>query len=297
MFISLLPAVSKASGCCFLLLSAMTGFAQQDFSAIEIKAIQAGGVVKMLSAENGFGGGNVAASVGKDGILLVDNMYEAVTPKIIALLKDAPDTNIRFVVNTHFHSDHIQGNKVFSGTAAIIAHENVLKRLKAKAGQSTSSLPDITFNKDLNIYFNGEEIQLFHLPNGHTDSDVFVYFTQSKVIHMGDTFFNGMFPAVYKEGGGDMMQLIKNLEQVLQKIPADAAVIPGHGPLATKKDLESYLQMLKETTSLVSTTITAGKTLQQAIAEKLLDKYDALGSGGAQTTEQYLAMLYKLLLP
>ncbi|MBC7934386.1 MAG: MBL fold metallo-hydrolase [Rhizobacter sp.] len=275
----------------------MPSFSQNDFSNIQIKAVHAGGVVKMFSAENGFGGGNVAASTGPDGILLVDNMYEAVTPKLIAALKVFSDSNIRFVINTHFHSDHVQGNSVLSGSSAIIAHENVLKRLKAKNNFKKSSLPQITFSEKMNLHFNGEDILLFHLPNGHTDGDVFVYFTSSKVIHLGDTYFNGMFPAVYKEGGGDILQMIENLEKILRDIPEDVSVIPGHGKLATKKELSAYVEMLKETTSLVTIAIKQGKTLEQLEEKNFLNKYDELGDGGAQTTAQYLAMLFKLLSP
>lgn len=279
----------------FLLLTNMPSFSQNDLADIEIKAVTAGGNIKMFSAENGFGGGNVAASIGPDGILLVDDMYEAVTPKLVNALKVFSDSNIRFVINTHFHSDHIQGNSVLSASAAIIAHENVLKRLRAKTNPVKASFPQITFTEKMTLYFNGEEVRLFHLPNGHTDGDAFVYFVASKVIHMGDTYFNGMFPAVYKEGGGDILKMIKNLEKILSELPDDVSVIPGHGKLATKKELAAYINMLNETTSLVLAAIKKGKTLQQMEAEKLLDKYDELGNGGAQTTSQYLAMLVKLL--
>ncbi|HMH23576.1 MAG TPA: hypothetical protein VK563_17440, partial [Puia sp.] len=111
----------------------------------------------------------------------------------------------------------------------------------------------------------------------------------------GDTYFNGMFPAVYKEGGGDILQLIINLEKVLSDLPDGTRVIPGHGDLGTKADLLNYVVMLKETTSIVSAALRSGKTLQQLQQEKAFAKYDALGSGGAQTTDQYMAMLYKLL--
>jgi cyclase len=183
-----------------------------------------------------------------------------------------------------------------SRSSTIIAHENVLKRLSAKGSwASNDAFPHITFTEKLTIHFNGEDILLFHLPNGHTDNDVFVYFTASKVIHMGDTYFNGMFPAVYKEGGGDILQLIANLEKVLADIPQDIKIIPGHGDLATKKDLTDYVAMLKETTDLVDSAIKSGKSLKQLQEQHVLSKYSKLGDGGAQTTEQYLGMLYKLL--
>lgn len=283
---------------CFLTCNLWAGVAcygQNGLNKIGIRITPAAGVIKMLSAENGFGGGNVAASIGADGILLVDNMYEAVTPKLINALKTFSDSSIRYVVNTHFHADHIEGNSVLSANSAIIAHENVLKRLKVKINLTKASLPQITFSEKLTLHFNGEDVRLFHLPNGHTDGDVFVYFTSSKVIHMGDTFFNGMFPAVYKDGGGDIMQMIKNIENILGIIPDDTVIIPGHGGLASKKELHAYVSMLKETTSIVALAVQQGKSLQQMKEEKLIEKFDYLGNGGAQTTDEYLAMLFKLL--
>jgi len=114
---------------------------------------------------------------------------------------------------------------------------------------------------------------------------------------MGDTYFNGMFPAVYKEGGGDILQMISNLEKVLADLPDGVRVIPGHGDLATKADLQNYVAMLKETTGIVRAAIRSGKPLSQLQQEKVFSKYETLGQGGAQTTDQYLAMLYKLLSP
>jgi glyoxylase-like metal-dependent hydrolase (beta-lactamase superfamily II) len=162
-------------------------------------------------------------------------------------------------------------------------------------GSSKEAWPHITFTDKLTLHFNGEDIRVFHLPDGHTDADAYIYFTKSNVIHMGDTFFNGMFPAVYTEGGGNICHLITNLEQVLAEIPEDVKVIPGHGNLATKADLKYAVTMLKETTAAVDAGIRAGKSLEQLQKENILVKYSALGDGGAQTTEQYLAMLYKLL--
>jgi cyclase len=268
----------------------------KDSAILKVRSILAGGSVYMLDCENGFGGGNVAASVGPGGILLVDDMFKETTPKILDALKKKSNAEIRIVVNTHYHRDHIEGNSVLSGSAVIIAHENVLKRLKERPGGTPEEgCPNLTFTDSLTLHFNGEDIRLIHLPNGHTDNDVFVWFTKSSVIHMGDTYFNGMFPAVYKEGGGNISQLITNLEKVAVMLPADIKIIPGHGALATKQELLRYIVMLKETTNAISAVIKSGKSLEEIQKLKPLAKYDSLGQGGAQTTEQYTIMLYKLL--
>jgi cyclase len=265
---------------------------------ITVRSAVAGGAVYMLDCEGGFGGGNVAASIGPDGILLVDNMYEAITPKLLDALKKISPGTVRVVVNSHFHADHIQGNSVLSPNTMIIAQQNLLKRFTTNKPEwvSDRSIPQVSFADSLTIRFNGEQVHIFHLPNGHTDCDAFVYFPKSGVIHMGDTYFNGMFPAVYTESGGNILQMIANLDKILERVPENTKFIPGHGALATKAEFKAYVTMLKETTELASKAIKSGKTLQQAQQQKILARYDALGSGGAQTTDQYLAMLYKLLV-
>jgi len=265
---------------------------------ITVRITKAAGSVYFLDCEGGFGGGNVAASIGDDGILLVDDMFAAMGPKILAALKTIADKPVKMVLNTHFHGDHIQGNKNFQKSSVIVAQENVRKRLLANnkdTAPTLEMLPAITFTDRLAVNFNGEEVQMIHYPNGHTDGDSVIYFTKSKVLHLGDMFFFEMFPAVYTEGGGNIRQLVVNLDKVIADTPADAKVVPGHGNLATMQDLKNYVSMLKETIGIVDTKIKEGKTLEQMTNEKVLAKYDTLGSGGAQTTDQYLAMLFKLL--
>jgi len=286
----------------FLLLFAFvtSAPAQDKLDAVTVRAAKAAGNVYFLDCAGGFGGGNVAAAVGDDGILLVDDMYAAMGPKLLAALKTLSDKPVRIVLNTHFHGDHIQGNKNFHGTAVIIGQENIAKRLIAANKESAPTLdyvPAVTFSDRISINFNGEEIQMIHFPNTHTDGDSIVYFTKSKVLHLGDMFFFGMFPAVYTQGGGDIRQLVRSIEKIVADFPADTKVIPGHGDLATMQDLKNYLAMLKETIAIVDAGIKAGKTLDQMQKEKVLAKYETLGSGGAQTTDQYLAMLFKLLSP
>ncbi len=276
----------------FLLLSFRFTHAQEA----TIRVTQAGGTVYMLEGQGDFTGGNIAVSVGDDGLLLVDNMFAKFMPMVFEKLKTLSDKPVRFAINTHYHGDHNNGNAALSSTATIVGHTKLYQRLSTKTPPlPPGSLPAITFSDSLVMRFNNEEIRLIHLPNGHTDNDVVVYFTGSKVIHMGDMFFNGMFPGVYKEGGGDIRHLVVNLEKIVKVIPADAKVIPGHGDLAGVDDLKNYIAMLKETIAIVDAGIKNGKTAEQLVKENVLAKYDALGSGGAQTTEQYTQMLYKLL--
>ena len=274
-------------------LAGMPAAAQSNLDSFSVRLQKAGGSVYMADCVNGFGGGNVAASVGRDGILLVDDMYRAMVPKLQDALKTVTPLPIRIVVNTHFHGDHIQGNSVLGATATLIGHENVLKRVSA--GPMPAMYPMVTFKDEMTVRFNGENVRILHLPNSHTDSDAIVFFETSKVLHMGDLFFVGMFPAVYREGGGDIKQLIVSLHRVLATFPADTKVIPGHGELATMTDLGAYVTMLEETVAAAENGIRRKKSAAEIENDPAIRKYAKLGDGGAQTLEQYVGMLVKLL--
>ncbi|NOT73881.1 MAG: MBL fold metallo-hydrolase [Cyclobacteriaceae bacterium] len=288
-----LPAITSCATLLIAFFSCMNMSAQDNPDSIKIRTTTLTPGVYMLDCTGGFGGGNITASVGEDGILIADNMFISMMPKVQAALKKLSDKPVKFALNSHFHGDHIQGNAVLDKNTTIIAHENVRKRVGASADHGR--LPDITFTDRTSLYFNGEEIRLIHLPNGHTDSDAVIYFTKSKVLHMGDMFFFGMFPAVYTNGGGDIRQLIKNLEAIIKEADPASKVVPGHGDPASMQDFQNYVAMLKETTAIVEAALKKGKTLDQLTKEKVFAKYNALGEGGAQTTDQYLGMVYKLL--
>jgi glyoxylase-like metal-dependent hydrolase (beta-lactamase superfamily II) len=262
-----------------------------DNSAVRLTKLR--GSVYMADIPSGEGGGNVAASVGPDGILLVDDMFAASVPKLQAALKGVTEQPIRVVINTHFHGDHIQGNRVLGGSAIVIGHDNVLKRVSQPSG--AAPYPMVTFADEMRIAFNGEHVRIVHLPSAHTDGDAIVYFEQAHILHMGDTFFFGMFPAVYQEGGGNIKGLIAALERIVGEFPADTKVIPGHGQLATMNDLEHYLGMLKETVAAVEEGLRQHASAEALRAVPAIRKYAALGDGGAQTLDQYVAMLMKLL--
>ena len=274
----------------FCLCGKTHGQAQAD--SIQVRIAPINGNLYFLDCINGFGGGNVIASIGEEGILLVDDMYAKMSTQLTAAVHSVKDKPIRIILNTHYHKDHIEGNKSFRTSAIIVGHENIFNRYK-DAGPDLA--PTITFSDSLTVNFNGEPVQLIHYPNGHTDGDAAIFFSRNHVLHLGDMFFFEMFPAVYTQGGGDIKQLIVNLDKILVRFPADTKVVPGHGRLATMQDLTAYVSMLKETTGIVEAGIKAGTSLEEMKSKKVLAKYDALGSGGAQTTDQYLEMLYKLL--
>jgi cyclase len=280
-----------------LLLTAAFAQQQPDFSKVEIKVTKVAGTVYMLQ---GYGG-NIGVSVGEDGILIVDDQYAPLADKIKAALKGITDRPVKFVLNTHWHFDHTGGNPYFGETAPIIAHENVRKRLQSGGNitflkmeippASKAALPVVTFEDQVTIHVNGEDIRAIHFPKGHTDGDIVVFFPKSNVVHMGDDFFSGMFPFVDLESGGSVKGLIEDVAQIVPMLPPDVKVIPGHGPLATLDDLNKYEDMLRGTTAAVAAAMKQGKTLDQMKKENVLANYADWGKGFLKA-DQFTEILY-----
>ena len=285
----------------FLLLFAVSTHAQQrDFSRVQMKATKVAGNVYMLEGA----GGNIGVSIGDDGILIVDDQFAPLADKIRAALKGLGDKKLRFILNTHWHEDHTGGNASFGPEAPIIAHDNVRKRMateqkseffkRTTPASPKEALPVITFDQTLSVHFNGEEIRAIHFPHGHTDGDSVIFFTTSNVVHLGDNFFAGRFPFVDLESGGSVEGLIKNIGDIITRIPAGAKLIPGHGPISTVDDLKSYHDMLIKTTDIVRERIAAGKTLEQAKGEGLPAEWQPWGTGFIRT-DLWIETIYRSL--
>lgn len=273
-----------------LLLVAVPVNAQQpDYSQVQIKATKVAGNVYMLEGA----GGNIGVSVGADGILIVDDQFAPLADKIKTSLQSLNPGKLRFILNTHFHGDHTGGNVAFGPEAPIIAHDNVRKRLSTDQYSSIfksttkaspkEALPVITFNHSLTVHFNGEEIRAIHFPQGHTDGDSVIFFTTSNVVHLGDDFFAGRFPFVDIDSGGSVEGLTKNIGELIEKIPAGAKLIPGHGPISTIDDLKAYHRMLVETSDIVRKKIAAKKSLDEIKKEGLPAEWNSWGAGFIKT--------------
>ncbi|MBS1788758.1 MAG: MBL fold metallo-hydrolase [Acidobacteria bacterium] len=276
---------------------ASLGFAQgQDFSKVEMKATHVAGNIWMLEGS----GGNIGVSVGPDGLLIVDDQFAPLADKIKAALKGLGDGKLKFVINTHWHGDHTGGNPVFGVDSTIIAHTNVRKRLNSTntvMNQTVppapkAALPVITFDESLSVHFNGEEIKAIHYPNGHTDGDGVIYFTGANVVHMGDDFVTYGFPFVDLNSGGSVEGMAKSIAKVLEILPANVKIIPGHGPLSTVDDLKKFHEMLMETSLIVVKQVKAGKSLDEIKAAGLPAKYDPW-SKGFITTPIWIETIYK----
>ena len=269
----------------------------RDFSKVEMKVIPVSGNVYMLQGA----GGNIGVSAGPDGVLIVDDQFAPLADKIREALKGINPGKLRFVLNTHFHGDHTGSNPVFGTDSTIIAHENVRKRLESGStvmGNKTepmaaAGLPVVTYADAVSVHFNGEEIKSVHVPHSHTDGDSIIFFTKSNVVHMGDDFFNGLFPFVDTDSGGSVQGLIDAVAKVLAQVPADVKIIPGHGPLSDVAGLKKFHRMLVETLAVVRKGKAAGKTLKQLQAAGLPDEWKSWSS--FIKTEGWIETLYKSL--
>ncbi|MFY9691417.1 MAG: MBL fold metallo-hydrolase [Candidatus Acidiferrales bacterium] len=280
----------------------------QDFSKVEIKVTKVSGNVYLLEGS----GGNIAASLGDDGILIVDTEYAPLADKIRAALKGIgiTDKPVRFVVDTHYHSDHSNGNPAFADAGAtILANENLRKRLEEgssigngpggsihiqQPAQPKDALPTITYDRGVDIYLNGEKIEVEHMPAAHTDGDSVVFFATNKVLHMGDIFVRYGFPFIDVNGGGSVQGMIAACDKALAEFPADTKVIPGHGALASMDDLRDYDKMLKDTTAAVQKALDEHKTLAQMKDEKILAPWQKF-SGTFVNSDAFLDEIYNSL--
>jgi glyoxylase-like metal-dependent hydrolase (beta-lactamase superfamily II) len=231
---------------------------------------------------------------------MIDDQFANIADKIKAELTKLGSDKPRFLFNTHWHADHTGGNEIFGKDSIIMAHANVRKRMaettmfrgQARQPSPKVALPMITYNEGVSVHFNGEEVRAEYFPNGHTDGDTVLFFTGSNVVHLGDDFFVGRFPFVDLESGGSVQGLIKNIAELIQMIPADAKLIPGHGAVTTIDDLRDYQQMLAETTLIVRKAMKDGKTLEQLKAAGLPEKFKEAGSGFIKT-DAWIETIFK----
>ena len=281
------------------LLLALPAAAQQDFSKVEIKAEKVADGLWMLTGA----GGNIGVSAGADGVFLVDDEYAPLTDKIRAAVASVSDKPIRFVLNTHWHGDHVGGNENLGKAGAVlVAHENVRKRMsseqfnrmfnRATPAAPAAALPLVTFAESVSLHLNGQTVDAVHVPPAHTDGDVVVFFREANVVHCGDTLFNGMYPFVDLSSGGSMDGMIGAADRILAAADASTKIIPGHGPLATKADVKAYRDMLAASRDAILPLVKAGKTLDEVKAAKPTAALDARWGNGAVKPELWATVVY-----
>jgi glyoxylase-like metal-dependent hydrolase (beta-lactamase superfamily II) len=254
------------------LFGAAQGNAQDRFADVTVDGVHVAGSVYLLRGA----GGNVGASIGRDGTFLIDDDYAPMSERLLAQLAELGGGRPKLILNTHVHADHVGGNEFFGGLGVILAHDNVRVRLLGE-DPARAALPIVTFADGLRVHFNDEEIDIVHLPAGHTDGDSIVWFRQANVVHMGDQFWNGLFPRIDTDVGGSVDGYLANIEQVLGMIGEDTQVIPGHGVLGDKGDLADAADMIRETRRLVDAAVAEGR-LDELIEAGLGKRWQSWGA-------------------
>ncbi len=248
-------------------------------------------------------GGNIGLSVGADGAFLVDDQYAPLTERILAAIATVTDQPVRFVVNTHFHDDHTNGNENLGEAGAIIvAHERVRERLTTEQfieffgarmpPAPAAALPVVTFNDRVTFHWNGQDIRAIHVERAHTDGDVIVHFRGPNALHMGDTYFNGMYPFIDVGNGGTIDGLIAAADRALEVSDAGTRIIPGHGAVSGRAELQEYRNMLVTVRDRIQALIAEGRTAEGIVAAKPTADLDAKWGVAFINGDQFTTMVH-----
>ena len=290
----------------FVVLVSVGGLYAQDQAGVQVTAEKLGNRLYMLQDSGGMG--NTTVLTGDDGVLMIDTKVTASIDKLLARISELSKEPIRFVLITHWHFDHVGGNEKLAATGAtIIAHENVRKQmgtahdmkiLNTKVPPSPDiALPLATYTKEMQFHMNGEDIKVFYPGPGHTDGDSVIYFSHANVMVMGDLYFEGIYPYIGIYSGGSINAMITAIQQILPMINEQTLVVPGHGPLSNKAQLEEYLSMLTAIRDNVSRLVQEGKTKEEAVAAKPTHAFDKKWGKGFLAPDQFAELVYIDLSP
>jgi len=265
----------------FLICFFVTASLAQDFDAVKIKTKKLSESIYMLEGS----GGNIGVCIGEDGTFIIDDQFAPLTEKITAAIGKITPKPVQFLINTHWHFDHTDGNENFGSAGAIIvSHQNSRKRMARdevvalvgteQKAYSQDGLPKITFKESMSFHYNGETINIFHIGPAHTDGDAIVHFVESNVLHMGDVFVRYVFPFIDEPNGGNINGMIKTLDKAAELANNQTQIIPGHGQVSNKKDLLDYRKMLTTIRDRIKIQIEKDKTLKQIIASNPTQGYE-----------------------
>jgi cyclase len=274
-------------------------WSNDHWDSVQVAAVPLSDGVYMLTGE----GGNIGVSIGQDGTFIIDDQYAQLTDKISAALHELSGDQPRFLVNTHWHGDHAGGNENFGKTGAVIvAHENVRNTLQSdkkiplfnlhKPPSPRAALPLITFKDQMTLHLNGDDLRLYHVANAHTDGDAIVHFSKANIIHAGDVFFNGFYPFIDTSSGGSIAGMISASKVLLGLTDENSRIIPGHGPLATKSDLQAYHDMLVQAERNIRKLIEQGKSVEEIVAAKPTVTLDAEWADGFLAADLWVQIVY-----
>ncbi|MBL4791172.1 MAG: MBL fold metallo-hydrolase [Kordiimonadaceae bacterium] len=281
-------------------IAALTLAGTAQAQTAELKAEPLRGNVYVIFGQ----GGNIGVSAGEDGVFIIDDQYAPLNDRIRAAIAKISDKDIRYVINTHYHGDHTGGNEAFGKTGSvIIAHDNVRQQLTKGAflkafnnkmePYSAVALPVVTFSDEMSLHLNGDDARIIHAKNGHTDGDSFIFFKETNLVHMGDLFFNGIYPFIDVDHGGSIGGMIAASDQVLAMVNDETIIIPGHGPVTDKAGLQAFKAMLTGTRDIVAKLKADGKSLEEIQAMKPFESYSENWKGfNAAWVGQYAGFIF-----
>jgi glyoxylase-like metal-dependent hydrolase (beta-lactamase superfamily II) len=289
-------------GCLLVSLFSVSAMAQQDFSQVSIKTTEVTPGIYMLKGA----GGNIGLSIGDDGVFMIDDQFAPLTEKISQAIASLTDQPLRFIINTHWHFDHTGGNeKLGQGGAIIVAHDNVRERmLKGQTMEAFNmvvppapplALPVVTFDQGVTFHWNDDTLEVIHIAPAHTDGDAVIYFKKANVVHTGDLYWNGLYPFIDAGSGGTTTGMISGVAEILSRIDSDTRVIPGHGPLSNKAEMQVFHDMLQTLYARIKALKEEGKTLEEIVAAKPTADYDAQWGNGFLAPDPWVQIVYSTL--
>ena len=275
------------------LLVGGAAIAQEDDSNWKTFEVVPG--IHMFESDRGFAGGNLGLLVGDDGVVLIDDGMPTITATTVAAIEAVTDAPVDFLINTHAHGDHTGANATLAGKGAtVVAHDKLRQALLEDESFDQGGLPELTFNDSVTFHLNGHTAYVFHIPSAHTSGDAAILFRDVNVLHTGDVMFNGLFPFIDLDGGGSVDGFIAGQHRMLSMIDDDTKIIPGHGPLAGKSDMQTAVDMLTDSQARIKALVDESKSLDDVKAENPLAVYDSW-SWGFITTERMTETIYRSL--
>jgi cyclase len=255
--------------------------------------------IHVLMGINGFTGGNIALLTGPDGVIMIDDSMPPLGAKLkAAIAKVTPDA-VDFIINTHVHGDHTGLNAEFARDGSwIIGHENLRKQMKERGNgvsqtPPAEALPVITFSDEMGFHLNNERARIIHMASAHTSGDAIIHYAEANIIHTGDLMFNGLFPYIDLNSGGSVNGYLMAQQKMLSMSDDNTKIIPGHGPMSSKADLQAAVDMLQDCIAIIQKHVDEGMTEDEVVKANPLQKYHDDWNWGFITTERMTRQLFK----
>ncbi len=279
-------------------LLAVSAFAQQDFSKVEIKTTKISNNFYTLEGS----GGMIGVLVGPDGVFMVDTQYAPLTDKIVAAIKAITPQPIKFVVNTHQHPDHTGGNENFAKLGATLMSRDQLRYRLAHPAPGANgapgtpapalALPKMTYDTVVTLHMNDEDIELIPVRSAHTDGDTMVRFVKNDVIMSGDFYRSIQFPNIDRTNGGSMNGMIAGLGALIGSAGPATKIIPGHGATVDRASVTAHRDMMLAVRDRIAPMVQQGKTLAEVVASKPLGTYETSVKEAGTTGERFIGQIY-----